>query len=152
MLQGTTTRLPAVAAAIVAEVGTLFPTATILNGPRAGQALADKIIEVGIGGSDHDAYDVQRSVEGWANRPTEVITINCYWSLWTGDQDGGIATILSAWGADHGALDTWLRGNPTLGGVCDRAYLGDQESLNLLQVESGAAVLAEFRIHAEALL
>lgn len=153
MQQDTTTRVDAVLTALLTEFRTLFPTADVLDGPSTADDNRDTVLVVGTSNDEHgSAYESEQTVEGFAYRPMETITVHCELSTWSGNDSSGQAPLRTALVADLGQIDLYLRQHPTLSGVCDQAYLGNRFRYFVLQSPDGPGCGVAFDVHAMALL
>lgn len=148
-MQPSTTRVPAVLAALVERVQ--VPGVENLYGPQAAQTLHGDVLLIGFGGDGNPAVhvDIERA-EGLGNRLVEVTTVRCLFSTISGDID--MRARVERAGVFMAALDVALKADQGLGGVTDRVTLGPNADWVLAQTNDGAVCEVPFEIVTEALL
>lgn len=153
-MQDTTTRVDVVVSALVTAWRTGFPDVSVLDGPRAAQALADDVLVVGVGNSDGDeAYASQTDVQdGLSGRLVETITINCELTTWSGDHAAEMAPLRTHLAGILAAIDAGFRADQQLAGTCDRIHLGPRARWYGLQSDDGPGMGVEFSVTAKAYL
>lgn len=153
-MQPTTTRVPAVLDQLIAVARAQLPSVRTLDGPRAGQALPDDVLIIGVGNAETaEAYGVeQEPVQGLSGRPVEVITVHCELTTWSGSQDNEMSPLRTRLAGYLATLDTAFRADQQLAGTCDRVYLGARARWYGLQSPDGAGMGVEFDITARAWL
>ena len=152
-VQPTTTRVDAILTALLAEFRALWPNDDVLDGPSTADDNTDTVLEIGTSVDENgEAYSSEQTVDGLANRVHETIVIRCGISTWSGGDSSGQAPLRATVVSRLAQIDNYLRANPTLGGVCDRVYLGRQFRYYVQQTPDGPGCGAAFEITAEAYL
>lgn len=164
-MQPTTTRVDAVVPALISALRTALAGVQVLDGPRAAQELADTVLQVGIGNSDNaEAYSSDTEREpGLSGRLSEIITINCELTTWSGAQDdiqlqgggttpGGVGPLRTRLTGIIGQIDGLFRADQQLAGTCDLVNLGPRARWYALQSDTGPGVGVEFAVVARAAL
>ena len=153
-MQLTTTRVDAVVPALLTAWRALFPTASVLDGPRAAQTLRDDVLVVGVGNGEHaEAYLSETKPEqGLSGRLQEMLTVNCEIVTWSGRQAAEMAPLRTKLVGYLAAIDLAFMADQQLGATCDRIYLGNKARYWPLQSEDGPGMGVEFSVVAEALL
>lgn len=121
--------VPAVKAALVAQLASLFPTAQVSYGAPLKATSEDIVAVQGARSTvEPDALDMTGSVR-------EVIDLDVTFSVWRGRGTQQVVTERAYTMLE--SLRAWLNDNPTIGGVAQHASLSYETTMDEAQTDSG---------------
>ena len=119
----------AVKAALVTQLGTLFPTAQVSYGAPLKVTSEDVVAVQGVRTAvEPDSLDMRGSVR-------EVIDLDVTFSVWRGRGTQQVVTERAYTMLE--ALRVWLNDNPTLAGVAQHAALSYEATMEEAMTDSG---------------
>ena len=152
MQPSSTTRVPALVAALAAAAQSALPTLKVITGPLVAVPPNDYLLVAVSTRPGEPAVRARQDLEagGLTPRPVETITVHCLASTWAGSQD--LNARLTRLGQILAALDLALRADPDLGGVVDQVGIGEDLEWWTGQNPDGAIAEVDFDVTAQAWL
>ena len=147
---------PALRAALVSQLSTALAPIEVRYGAGFTDSQVPGALMIGVSDPfDEDDTEIDSSTQAWAHtglnaKRDEIGDIRCAVLYWTGDMgSSGSQEAYEGVYATSAAVETYLRANPTVGGVSGLAWAeyGTEETTREGERNGLACVVLQFTVH-----